>query len=119
MASQDPPSDTDDVAVLKHMVKDHHEKINLLGLLKTNLLTDLTGLQKTVAGLQERVLELQHIVSSLHASSGTWEWAVLIGDDVVEDVTALLAAFDIQNEDVKVRDKRLLAVYIGVRLELL
>lgn len=44
---------------------------------------------------------------------------MLTGDDVVENVAALLAAFDIQNEDVKVRDKRLLAVYIGVKVELL
>ena len=44
---------------------------------------------------------------------------MLTGNDVVDEVAALLAAFEIQNEDVKVRDKRLLAVYIGVKLELL
>lgn len=47
------------------------------------------------------------------------DWGPLTGDCVVEDVTAVLAAFDMQIDDVKVADKRLLAVYIGVKVELL
>lgn len=69
MASQEPPSVEYRLAVLKQVVRDHNQNINLLGLLKTNLLADVTGLQKTVSGLQNTVSELQHTVASLEHST--------------------------------------------------
>ena len=69
MASQEPPSVEYRLSVLKHVVRDHNQNINLLGLLQTNLLADITGLQKTVSGLQRTVSELQHTVASLESSN--------------------------------------------------
>ena len=59
------------------------------------------------------------MLSSLPVVGKQAKRAMLTGDCVVEQVAVTLAAFHIQNEDVKVRDKRLLALYIGVKLELL
>ena len=59
------------------------------------------------------------MLSSFPVVGEQGERVLLTGDCVVEDVAVTLAAFAIQNEDVKVRDKRLLALYIGVKLELL
>lgn len=47
------------------------------------------------------------------------DWATLTRDNIVEGVIALLTAFEAYHEDVKVASKQLLAVYIGVKVELL
>ena len=75
MSAQDLPSDTElleeshsnanSLEDLKAELQDHKQQINLLGLLKTNLLADVTGLQKTVAGLQKAVSDLQQNVVGL------------------------------------------------------
>ena len=50
---------------LKAQLQDHKQQINLLGLLKTNLLADVTGLQKTATGLQKAITDLQHHIAGL------------------------------------------------------